>query len=89
VTPTYYEVALKIKYIRDSNDIALKIVDMIHDGATTVFACIYNYALENAELVIRTLMTAKTADLASHYAANGSMLEKKFAELSRSNKLFT
>jgi hypothetical protein len=68
VIPAYYEVALKMKYFRDSDDKAMRIVDMIHDNPTTDFAYIYNYALGNIGLVMRELMAGKNADFASHYA---------------------
>lgn len=68
VTPTFYEIALKVKYVRDSDETALKIVDIIHAGATTDFAYIYNYALNNVGLIMRDLMGGKNSDFSSAYA---------------------
>jgi len=75
VTPVYYEVALKVKYIRDSDDISLRLVDMIHDGATTDFAYINNKAMGGAGLIMRDLMFNKNADIASYYANKESIYQ--------------
>ena len=81
VTPAFYEIALKLKYIRDSDDIALRIVDMIHTGATTDFAYIYNYALNDIGLIMRVLMGGKRSDFASEYAKKESGVITKLDEL--------
>jgi len=81
VTPTYYEVALKVKYIRDSDDIALRIIDTIASGAATDFAYIYNYALNNAGLIMRQLMRDRNADIASVYESQRSATETMFGNL--------
>jgi hypothetical protein len=81
VTSAYYEIALKVKYVRDSDDLALRIVDMIHAGATTDFAYLYNYALNGVGLFMRTLMGGKTSDFASYYASNEAAVTSKFDEL--------
>jgi hypothetical protein len=67
VMPAYFEVALKLKYTRDSTDDAFKIIDMIHDNCTTDFAYIYNYALGGIGLIMRDLMAGKSADFVSRY----------------------
>ncbi len=81
VTPAFYEIALKLKYIRDSDDIALQIVDMIHAGATTDFAYIYNYALNDIGLIMRALMGGKRSDFASDYAKKENGVITKLDEL--------
>jgi len=81
VTPTFYEVALKVKYMRDSDDVVMKIVDMIHDGVTTDFAYIYNYAIDNAGLLMRDLMRDESADIASYYASKEESINTKFDTL--------
>lgn len=81
VIPTYYEVALKMKYFRDSDDMAMRIVDMIHDNPVTDFAYIYNYALGNIGLVMRDLMGGKKSDFASHYATIEKSVMTKLDEL--------
>lgn len=67
VTPAYYEVALKTKYIRD--DVSGQIIDMIHASGTTDFAYVYGYSMNNIGTIMRTLMTKQTSDFASTYAS--------------------
>ena len=67
VTPAYYEVALKTKYIRD--DISGQIVDMIHDACTTDFTYVFGGNLSSAGTIMRQLMTKKTDDLSSMWAS--------------------
>ena len=45
VTPTYYETALKIKYVRD--DYSAQMIDIIHDGISGLFTLIYGGAWAN------------------------------------------
>lgn len=81
VLPAYYEVAVKVKYTRDSTDAAMQILDIIHDNCTTDFAFIYNYALGGVGLIERDLMGGKKADFASIYAKNEKTYIKKLNEL--------
>jgi len=81
VLPAYYEVAVKIKYTRDSTDAAMQILDIIHDNCTTDFAFIYNYALNGVGLIERDLMGGKKADFASVYAKKEKTYQKKLDEL--------
>ncbi len=68
VAPAYYEVALKTKYIRDNQDEAMQIMDIIHDASTSDFAYIYNYALNSIGLIMREVLGSKKGDFASTYA---------------------
>jgi hypothetical protein len=68
VIPAYYEIALKIKYSRDSSEQALQIIDMIYENETTDFAYVYNYALNGIGLIMRDLMGGKKSDFVSVYA---------------------
>lgn len=81
VLPAYYEVAVKVKYTRDSTDAAMQILDIIHDNSTTDFAFIYNYALNGLGLIERELMGGKKADFASFYAKKESGFQKKLDAL--------
>lgn len=81
VTPAYYEVALKTKYVRDSADNALQIIDIIHDAATTDFAYIYNYALNGIGLIERDIIGGKKSDFASAYAKKEEKTQLKLDEL--------
>lgn len=67
VMPAYYEIALKLKYTRDTGEDAFKVIDMIHDSVTTDFAYVYNYALQNVGLIMRDLMGSKSSDFVSRY----------------------
>ena len=67
VVPAYFEIALKQKYTRDATDDAFEIIDMIHANCTTDFAYIYNYALNNMGLLMRTMMTNKSKNFVSRY----------------------
>lgn len=68
VAPAYYEVALKTKYIRDNQDAAMQIMDIIHDASTSDFAYIYNYALNSIGLIMREVLGSKKGDFVSSYA---------------------
>ncbi|MCL2159282.1 MAG: hypothetical protein FWH48_07745, partial [Oscillospiraceae bacterium] len=67
MTPAFFDVALKNKYMRDSDDAAMQCLDMIRLGAMTDFAYVYNYALNNMGLIMRDLMTRKSSDFVSAY----------------------
>lgn len=65
VTPVYYELALKLKYVSDA--ITGIIIDMIKNAARTDFVYAYNYALNGAGLLCRTMVINKNTNLASEY----------------------
>ncbi len=81
VLPAYYEVAVKVKYTRDSTDAAMQILDIIHDNSTTDFAFVYNYALNGLGLIERDLMGSKKSDFASSYTKKEKSFQKKLDEL--------
>ncbi|NLE13436.1 MAG: hypothetical protein GX628_07130 [Clostridiales bacterium] len=86
VTPAYFEVALKVKYTRDT--MSAQIIDMIRDGATSDFMYINNYVFSDSKLGIisRTLMGAKNRDYMSAYDAMKTALETKLDQLIEANK---
>ncbi len=69
VTPAYFEVALKTKFARD--EISSQIIDMIKNSSMTDFLYANNYSLNstNIGLICRYLVSNKTPDFASRYAA--------------------
>ncbi len=81
VAPAYYEVALKTKYIRDNQDEAMQIMDIIHDASTSDFAYIYNYALNNIGLIMREVLGSKKGNFASTYAKKEAKTQKLLDEL--------
>ena len=78
VIPAYYEIALKVKYVRDSTETALQIIDMIYENSTTDFAYVYNYALNSIGLIMRELMGGKKSDFVSAYTSKEKALTTKF-----------
>ena len=82
VMPKYYEIILKSKYRRDSSEAASQIIDLIHDGMTTDFAYIYNYAISNMMCSVRDLIgISKSSDFASEFARNEKVYNKTFNKL--------
>ena len=81
VLPSYFEVALKLKYARDSSEDAFKIIDMIHDSCTTDFAYIYTFALDGIGHIMREIMAAKTADFVSRYEKKESRMQSSLEKL--------
>lgn len=79
VVPAYYEMALKVKYTSDST--AGEIVDMIKEAATTDFVYAYNYAMNDAGLVCRKMMNAKSSDFASTWAGIESKAQQGLEDL--------
>ena len=81
VIPAYYEIALKVKYVRDSTETALRIIDMIYENPTTDFAYVYNYALNSIGLIMREIMGGKKSDFVSAYTAKETAVLTKFDTL--------
>ena len=81
LVPAYYEIALKLKYTRDTNEDAFKIIDMIHDNCTTDFAYVYNYALNSVGLIMRELMAGKSSDFVSKYEKIEPKAQKSLEKL--------
>ena len=67
MTPAFFDIALKNKYMRDSDDKAMQCLDLIRENSTTDFAYVYNYALNNMGLIMRDLMGKKSSDFVSAY----------------------
>jgi hypothetical protein len=79
VVPAYYDMALKVKYTSDST--AGIIIDMIKSAARTDFVYAYNYALNNAGLICRTMIDKKITDFASTWAGISSKAEKGLQDI--------
>lgn len=67
VTPAYYEVALKIKYTRDSE--SAQMVDIVMAGRTFDFGYMYD-GWNGMAFCLQTMMLDKSTDFASFYAKN-------------------
>ena len=80
LTPTYYETALKVKYVRD--ELSAQIIDIIHDSIATEFAFVYYASLSNAGMIYRTLVTKNSNDFMSEWAK----MQKKRRKVTRKLK---
>jgi len=79
VSPTYFEVAMKVKYARDET--SAKMLDIIREGANFSFAYIYSGSLNNVYNVMRDLMMAKNNNFASWYEKNEPRTAKALDKL--------
>ena len=81
LTPSYFDMAMKIKFARD--EISAKMLDIVRDGINIGFANIYNDTIGSPFSVMRELMNAKNKDFASWFAKNEqkiSLAIEKFVE---------
>ncbi|MGM9625090.1 MAG: hypothetical protein ACI3XM_05210 [Eubacteriales bacterium] len=81
MTPEYYNVALKQKYMRDSSDKAMCIIDLIHDASFSDVGFIYNYAINKCGLIIRDVVGSKQNTFVSTYEKSRKAGEKGFNDL--------
>ena len=79
LTPAYFEVAMKTKYLRD-NDSA-RMFDIIMEGASYDFAVINSAVIGDPVFITRNSMQEKGGNFASQYASQESVLEAKLEEL--------
>ena len=79
VTPTYYEISLKIKYSRD--DETSQTLDIIRNGAIFDFGFVYSKSLNNLLLVFRDLPNNKSSDFVSYYASHESSYQQGLDDL--------
>ena len=81
MTPAFFDVALKNKYMRDSDDKAMQCLDIIRINAMTDFAYVYNYALNNVGLIMRDLMTKKSSNFVSAYEKTEDKANKSLQKI--------
>ncbi|MCL2517537.1 MAG: hypothetical protein FWF15_03140 [Oscillospiraceae bacterium] len=81
VTPVYFDVALKNKYMRDSNESAVKMLDIMHDTITYEFAFMYHYELNDLGVFMRLLMRDKNKNFSSYYASVEETVQAKLETL--------
>jgi hypothetical protein len=79
VTPTYFEIALKVKYSRDEDSV--KMLDIIREGVMFNFEIVYNGQIGSPWDVMRNLMIDKKSDFASYWAKKEQGIRKKLEEL--------
>ena len=75
MTPAYYEIALKTKYVRD--DISCQVIDLLHDTRYADFAYVYNYGLESVVTIIRNIVDRGVNNYTSWFARHESRLAGK------------
>ena len=89
MTPSYFDVALKAKYMRDSDDVAMQCVDIIRENSISDFAYIYNYALKKDRstftnhigLIVRDIMGARSSNFASYWDRVSGVAEANLQKL--------
>jgi len=79
LTPTYYEVAMKIKYSRD--DETSQMLDIIRNGVQSDFAYTYSNSMNNIVHIFRELTDKKSTDFVSLYEKKEPALEKSLQKL--------
>ena len=75
VSPVYYEIALKTKYVRD--DVSCQVIDLLHDTRHADFAYVYNYGLESVVTITRNIVDRGVNNYTSWFARNESRLNGK------------
>jgi len=74
VTPAYYEIALKTKYLRD--DESAMMLDMIRDGLSFNFGAYHTDSIGDLRLQYRFLMSNKKSDWVSMYEKKEAQYQK-------------
>ncbi|MCL1858838.1 MAG: extracellular solute-binding protein [Oscillospiraceae bacterium] len=74
VTPAYYEIALKTKYLRD--DESAMMLDIIRDGISFNFGAYHTDSIGDLRLQYRFLMSDKKSDWVSTYEKKESQYQK-------------
>ncbi|MBQ3591079.1 MAG: hypothetical protein II979_03990, partial [Clostridia bacterium] len=80
-SPAYYDIVLKGKYMRDSTDTAAALIDHIHDLAYTETGYAYASMTESAGYMHRSLIDAKSGNIASQWAKIQTKAESALATL--------
>ena len=78
VVPVYYEIALKVKYARDDESVA--VLDTILDGRYFDFGYIYD-GWQGVAFLIQDCTSGKTADYSSKYAAKENSAIKRYGDV--------
>ena len=81
VVPEYYSVVLKQKYMRDDQNDAMQIMDMIHDSGFTDVGFMQNYNLNKIGAVCMDCISNKNNSYATKYAELITAAEEKFDTL--------
>lgn len=79
LTPTFYEIALKNKYTRDSE--SSMTLDLIRDGCMFNFGFVNSNSMGNPMHIFRELIEAKKTDFVSAYESKKNSYNKAFEKL--------
>lgn len=81
VTPSYYEVAFKVKYAHDEE--SGQVIDIIHDGMMTDFVYANNGSMggTNPGTIGRTILSASGGNYMSTYDGKKSAAETAIADM--------
>ena len=87
VTPAYYEIAMKVKYLADSD--SAKMFDIILDGSIIDFGQIFSHVLSGSvydmnvtyHVLFRNMIRTKTTDFTSLYSKNENIYQTNLQEL--------
>jgi hypothetical protein len=79
--PQFYSVALKNKYMRDTDDKAMQIIDIIHDAAWSEVGFVHAFNMNSLAMIPRFMLAEKAENYASRWASSLPKAEEKFAQL--------
>jgi hypothetical protein len=68
ITPAFFDIALKAKYMRDSDDLSMRVIDIIRESITTDFAYVYLNNLEGGGTIFDSMLRLRSNRLVSTYA---------------------
>ena len=79
VTPAYYEIALKVKFTRDSD--SGRMIELCHENVTIDFACQWSNKLGDINHFFRKTADAKSESIASTIQKNQKVWDKSMDKL--------
>ena len=79
VTPAYYEVALKVKYARDTESGMM--IDLIRENVSADFAALYSNSISNIVHVFRSNLQSKTENISSTLEKSQKLWNKALDKL--------
>jgi hypothetical protein len=77
--PVYYDVALKVKQMRDEDSVAM--LDIIMENRNFDLATLFTNELSNATLIMRNLVSGKKTDFVSQYEKIEEKTKLKLEEI--------
>ena len=79
VTPAYYEIALKVKFTRDSD--SGRMIELVHENVNIDFACQWSNKIGDINHFFRKTADAKTESIASMIQKNQKVWNKSMDKL--------